>query len=108
MAGGTAPPSKPASAQPELPQRLKLHSRTPEACMGLLSQVGYPGAVLVNVDTGQPKPLRILFGAPPEVSRRLKADQQPGPDGKPVNNFPDVVVCPGVRVVQDTPTLCPE
>jgi|GEM_PF-2461801 len=76
--------------------------------MGLLNQVKYPAAVLVNVDIGQPKPLRILFGAPPEVSRRLKADQKPGPDGKPVNNFPDVVVCPGVRVVHDTPTLCPE
>ncbi len=75
--------------------------------MAVLSQVTYPGAVLVTVTLGD-KPLRVLFGAPPEVSRRLKVDQKTGPDGKPIINFPDVVVCPTQRVVRDNPTLCPE
>lgn len=75
--------------------------------MGLIEQKAYPGAVLCTVALPQ-KTLRVLFGAPPEVSRRLKADQKAGPDGKPVINFPDVVVCPPRRVVDDTPTLCPE
>lgn len=75
--------------------------------MGLMELQAYPGATLCTVTT-KDRPVRILFGAPPEVSRRLKADQKPGPDGKPVSNFPDVVVCPPRRVVNDTPTLCPE
>lgn len=76
--------------------------------MALIHQVAYPGAVLVHVTLDGGKTLRVLFGAPPEVSRRLKADQRPGPDGKPILNYPDVVVCPHQRVVQDTPALCPE
>ncbi|MBI5494217.1 MAG: cyclic nucleotide-binding domain-containing protein [Deltaproteobacteria bacterium] len=75
--------------------------------MGLMTQVAYPGAVLVTIQA-KDKLVRVLFGAPPEVSRRLKADQKPGPDGKPVSNFPDVVVYPTRRVVRDTPTVCPE
>src|SRR5687767_4860947 len=76
--------------------------------MARIEQKGYPGAVLVTVAVSPEKPLRILFGAPPEVSRRLKKDQAMGPDGKPIINFPDVVVCPPRRVVRDSPTLCPE
>jgi CRP-like cAMP-binding protein len=76
--------------------------------MTWMSQASYPGAVLLTVNLVDGRPLRVLFGAPPEIARRLKADQVPGPDGKLTPNYPDVVVCPGARVVHNTPALCPE